>query len=99
MTFFDSAALARGEYLRTHFKNMREVAAALTGRYSFVVEGRKMIAKWNISQASNSQRRTPTSAMLKSTSKLFPSDGSLVVLDVRVRQSSSRQHRVRRNFI
>ncbi|KZT37823.1 ribosomal protein L22 [Sistotremastrum suecicum HHB10207 ss-3] len=24
-------ALARGEYLRTHFKNMREVAAALTG--------------------------------------------------------------------
>jgi ribosomal protein L22 len=25
------ASLARGEYLRTHFKNMREVAAALTG--------------------------------------------------------------------
>jgi ribosomal protein L22 len=27
-----SAARARGEYLRTHFKNMREVAAALTGQ-------------------------------------------------------------------
>ena len=27
----DVAAIARGEYLRTHFKNMREVAAALTG--------------------------------------------------------------------
>jgi len=26
-----TAARARGEYLRTHFKNMREVAAALTG--------------------------------------------------------------------
>jgi hypothetical protein len=25
------ASRARGEYLRTHFKNMREVAAALTG--------------------------------------------------------------------
>jgi len=25
------AALARGEYLRTHFKNMREVAAAISG--------------------------------------------------------------------
>ena len=25
------ASKARGEYLRTHFKNMREVAAALTG--------------------------------------------------------------------
>ena len=30
----DIAALARGEYLRTHFKNMREVAAALTGQYT-----------------------------------------------------------------
>lgn len=27
-----SASRARGEYLRTHFKNMREVAAALTGK-------------------------------------------------------------------
>ncbi|KAG8919631.1 60S ribosomal protein L17 [Tulasnella sp. 419] len=27
----DKTARARGEYLRTHFKNMREVAAALTG--------------------------------------------------------------------
>jgi len=27
----EKTALARGEYLRTHFKNMREVAAALTG--------------------------------------------------------------------
>jgi len=27
----DKSAKARGEYLRTHFKNMREVAAALTG--------------------------------------------------------------------
>jgi large subunit ribosomal protein L17e len=26
------AARAHGEYLRTHFKNMREVAAALTGK-------------------------------------------------------------------
>ena len=26
-----TASRARGEYLRTHFKNMREVAAALTG--------------------------------------------------------------------
>lgn len=25
------ASRARGEYLRTHFKNMREVGAALTG--------------------------------------------------------------------
>ena len=25
------ASRARGEYLRTHFKNMREVAAALSG--------------------------------------------------------------------
>ena len=28
---WSTAARARGEYLRTHFKNMREVAAALTG--------------------------------------------------------------------
>ena len=28
------ASRARGEYLRTHFKNMREVAAALTGQFS-----------------------------------------------------------------
>jgi len=27
------AARARGEYLRTHFKNMREVAAALSGSF------------------------------------------------------------------
>ncbi|TFL01300.1 ribosomal protein L22/L17 [Pterulicium gracile] len=27
----EKTALARGDYLRTHFKNMREVAAALTG--------------------------------------------------------------------
>ncbi|KAH8825355.1 60S ribosomal protein L17/L23 [Flagelloscypha sp. PMI_526] len=27
----EKTSLARGEYLRTHFKNMREVAAALTG--------------------------------------------------------------------
>ena len=27
-----AASRARGEYLRTHFKNMREVAAALTGQ-------------------------------------------------------------------
>ncbi|TFK28071.1 hypothetical protein FA15DRAFT_612999 [Coprinopsis marcescibilis] len=27
----ETTSLARGEYLRTHFKNMREVAAALTG--------------------------------------------------------------------
>ena len=27
------ASRARGEYLRTHFKNMREVAAALTGMF------------------------------------------------------------------
>lgn len=26
-------AKARGEYLRTHFKNMREVAAALSGEF------------------------------------------------------------------
>lgn len=26
------ASKARGEYLRTHFKNMREVAAALSGK-------------------------------------------------------------------
>jgi len=31
------ASKARGEYLRTHFKNMREVAAALTGRGVFSV--------------------------------------------------------------
>jgi hypothetical protein len=29
-----TASRARGEYLRTHFKNMREVAAALSGRFS-----------------------------------------------------------------
>lgn len=28
-------AKARGEYLRTHFKNMREVAAALSGEFCF----------------------------------------------------------------
>lgn len=28
-----AASRARGEYLRTHFKNMREVAAALTGQF------------------------------------------------------------------
>jgi ribosomal protein L22 len=28
---FITASLARGEYLRTHFKNMREVAAVLSG--------------------------------------------------------------------
>ena len=28
---FPIASRARGEYLRTHFKNTREVAAALTG--------------------------------------------------------------------
>lgn len=28
-------AKARGEYLRTHFKNMREVAAALSGEFYF----------------------------------------------------------------
>lgn len=28
-----AASRARGEYLRTHFKNMREVAAALTGAF------------------------------------------------------------------
>jgi large subunit ribosomal protein L17e len=27
-----TASRARGEYLRTHFKNMREVAAALSGK-------------------------------------------------------------------
>ena len=31
------ASKARGEYLRTHFKNMREVAAALTGKGVFSV--------------------------------------------------------------
>ncbi|OSX59933.1 hypothetical protein POSPLADRAFT_1035422 [Postia placenta MAD-698-R-SB12] len=30
----EKTSRARGEYLRTHFKNMREVAAALTGRGS-----------------------------------------------------------------
>ncbi|QRV77792.1 ribosomal protein L22p/L17e [Ceratobasidium sp. AG-Ba] len=30
----EKTARARGEYLRTHFKNMREVAAALKGEYS-----------------------------------------------------------------
>lgn len=30
------ASRARGEYLRTHFKNMREVAAALTGEIALV---------------------------------------------------------------
>lgn len=29
----EKTAKARGEYLRTHFKNMREVGAALTGAY------------------------------------------------------------------
>lgn len=33
LTVFPLASLARGEYLRTHFKNMREVAAALTGAF------------------------------------------------------------------
>ena len=28
---YQTASLAHGEYLRTHFKNMREVAAALSG--------------------------------------------------------------------
>jgi hypothetical protein len=31
---FSPASLARGEYLRTHFKNMREVAAAISGTKS-----------------------------------------------------------------
>ncbi|KAF9046605.1 60S ribosomal protein L17/L23 [Panaeolus papilionaceus] len=35
----EKTARARGEYLRTHFKNMREVAAALSG--SFVLFGRQ----------------------------------------------------------
>lgn len=26
-------AKARGEYVRTHFKNMREVAAAISGKF------------------------------------------------------------------
>ena len=40
------ASRARGEYLRTHFKNMREVAAALTGAFLAefcVVEGDGML--------------------------------------------------------
>jgi len=38
------ASRARGEYLRTHFKNMREVAAALRGKpYVRVVYGRERL--------------------------------------------------------
>lgn len=37
------ASRARGEYLRTHFKNMREVAAALTGNFD------RSVAKWSCS--------------------------------------------------
>jgi len=38
------ASRSRGEYLRTHFKNMREVAAALRGKpYVRVVHGRERL--------------------------------------------------------
>ena len=38
------ASRSRGEYLRTHFKNMREVAAALRGKpYARVVYGRERL--------------------------------------------------------
>lgn len=42
----DAASKARGEYLRTHFKNMREVAAALTGKGIFSVN---VNLDWNVS--------------------------------------------------
>ncbi|KAG8836141.1 60S ribosomal protein L17 [Serendipita sp. 400] len=46
----EKVAMARGEYLRTHFKNMREVAAALSGmkvekayKYLFDVKEHKQV--------------------------------------------------------
>lgn len=39
------AALARGEYLRTHFKNAREVAAALQGALSCSIERLNWMSK------------------------------------------------------
>lgn len=36
-------AKARGEYLRTHFKNMREVAAVLTGMLDFSGMSRELL--------------------------------------------------------
>jgi hypothetical protein len=35
--------MARGEYLRTHFKNMREVAAALSGGWNGNPLGKRWI--------------------------------------------------------
>ena len=35
LIFYRAASRARGEYLRTHFKNMHEVAAVVSGIYIF----------------------------------------------------------------
>lgn len=48
-----TVAKARGEYVRTHFKNTREVAAAISGAYTFWMEGEERdgreleVVKWS----------------------------------------------------
>ena len=48
--YLSLASRSRGEYLRTHFKNMREVAAALRGKpYVRVVDGRERLTATTLS--------------------------------------------------
>jgi ribosomal protein L22 len=85
-----SAAKARGEYLRTHFKNMREVAAALTGDSLLAsVWGARANDELQF-QVSDWKKPTPTSRTLKSTNKLSHSVDSMEVLDERRKQNNSK---------
>lgn len=40
-----TVAKARGEYVRTHFKNTREVAAAISGAYTIRKEGNELVGR------------------------------------------------------
>lgn len=40
-----TVAKARGEYVRTHFKNTREVAAAISGAYTIRKEGKELVGR------------------------------------------------------